>query len=142
MKGHNMLGMKQLSTSDRAHVLQLLCEGMAIRAVCRATGVAKNTVAKLLADVGRACMAYHDEHARNLKCKTIQVDEAWSFIYAKQKNVARPKRLPKALAMFGLGSRWMPRRSSSHPTLSADATANARNGSLKTLRRGSPIASN
>ncbi len=96
-----MLGMKQLSTSDRAHVLQLLCEGMAIRAVCRATGVAKNTVAKLLADVGRACMAYHDEHARNLKCKTIQVDEAWSFIYAKQKNVARAKAAPE-----GAGDVW------------------------------------
>ena len=47
-----MLGMKQLSTSDRAKILHLLCEGMAIRAIRRATGVSKNTVAKLLADVG------------------------------------------------------------------------------------------
>ena len=39
-----------------------------IRAVCRVTtGVSKNTVAKLLADVGGACMAYHDEHVRNLE---------------------------------------------------------------------------
>src|SRR6202040_2263655 len=63
-------------------------------AVCRLTGVSKNTVAKLLGDIGRACMAYHDEHVRNLKSKRIQVDEAWAFIYAKQKNVATTKAAP------------------------------------------------
>ena len=96
-----MLGMKQLSTSDRSKILHLLCEGMAIRAVCRLTGVSKNTVAKLLADVGKVCMAYHDEHARNLTCKRVQVDEAWSFIYAKQKNVAAAKAAPD-----GAGDAW------------------------------------
>ncbi len=101
MMGHIMLGMKQLSTSDRARVLQLLCEGMAIRAVCRATGVAKNTVAKLLADVGKVCMAYHDEHVRDLSSKRIQVDEAWAFVYAKQKNVATAKAAPS-----GAGDVW------------------------------------
>jgi len=53
---------------------------MAIRAICRMTGVSKNTVAKLLADVGMVCMAYHDEHVRNLKSKRLQVDEAWAFV--------------------------------------------------------------
>jgi IS1 family transposase len=96
-----MLGMKQLSTSDRARVISLLCEGMAMRAICRVTGVAKNTVAKLLADVGKVCMAYHDEHVRNLKCKRIQVDEAWSFVYAKQKNVPTAKAAPE-----GAGDVW------------------------------------
>ena len=67
---------------------------MAIRAICRTTGVSKNTVAKLLSDVGKVCMAYHDEHVRNLKSKRIQVDEAWAFIYAKQKNVATAKAAP------------------------------------------------
>ncbi len=89
-----MLGMKQLTTSDRALILHLLCEGTSIRAVCRVTGVSKNTVAKLLGDVGRACMAYHDEQVRNLSSRRIQVDEAWAFIYAKQKNVATAKSAP------------------------------------------------
>jgi DNA-binding NarL/FixJ family response regulator len=62
-----MVSMKTLTTSERARILHLLCEGMAIRAVCRATGASKNTVAKLLSDVGKVCMAYHDEHVRNLK---------------------------------------------------------------------------
>ena len=101
MKGHIMLGMKQLSTSDRARIIHLLCEGMAIRAICRTTGVSKNTVAKLLADVGNVCMAYHDEHVRNLTAKRIQVDESWAFIYAKQKNVATAKAAPE-----GAGDVW------------------------------------
>jgi len=101
MKGHIMLGMKQLSTSDRAQILHLLCEGMSIRAVCRTTGVAKNTVAKLLRDVGKVCAAYHDEHVRNLTSKRIQVDEAWAFVYAKQKNVAAAKAAPE-----GAGDVW------------------------------------
>jgi IS1 family transposase len=101
MNGHIMLGMKQLSTSDRAKILHLLCEGMSIRAVCRTTGAAKNTVAKLLSDVGQVCMAYHDEHVRNLASKRIQVDEAWAFIYAKQKNVAAAKAAPA-----GAGDVW------------------------------------
>ena len=101
MKGHIMLGMKQLSTSDRARIIHLLCEGMAIRAICRTTGVSKNTVAKLLADVGKVCMTYHDEHVRNLTAKRIQVDEAWAFIYAKQKNVATAKAAPE-----GAGDIW------------------------------------
>ncbi len=96
-----MLGMKQLSTSDRAKILHLLCEGSSIRAITRLTGVSKNTVAKLLGDVGRACMAYHDEHARNLTSKRVQVDEAWSFVYAKQKNVASAKAAPD-----GAGDVW------------------------------------
>jgi IS1 family transposase len=96
-----MVSMKTLTTSDRARILQLLCEGMAIRAVCRATGASKNTVAKLLGDVGRACWAYHDEHVRNLASKRIQVDEAWTFIYAKQKNVATAKAAPD-----GAGDIW------------------------------------
>lgn len=93
--------MNKLSSSDRACILHLLCEGSSIRAITRLTGASKNTVAKLLGDVGRACMAYHDEHARNLTSKRIQVDEAWAFVYAKQKNVAGAKAAPD-----GAGDIW------------------------------------
>ena len=96
-----MVSMKTLATSERARILHLLCEGTSIRAVCRLTGASKNTVSKLLGDIGRVCMAYHDEHVRDLKSKRIQVDEAWAFIYAKQKNVATAKAAP-----YGAGDTW------------------------------------
>lgn len=93
--------MNRLSTEDRARILHLLCEGMSIRAVTRLTGASKNTVAKLLIDAGKVCMAYHDENVRGVKAKRVQVDEIWSFTYAKQKNVADAKTAPD-----GAGDTW------------------------------------
>ena len=55
----------------------------------RITGVAKNTVAKLLIELGAACTVYMDGAMRDLPCRRIQCDEIWSFVYAKEKNVTR-----------------------------------------------------
>ena len=79
----------------------MLCEGNSIRAVTRLTGASKNTVIKLLIDAGKACMAFHDENVRNVQSKRVQVDEIWSFTYAKQKNVAGAKAAPD-----GAGDTW------------------------------------
>jgi IS1 family transposase len=38
-------------------------------------------------EVGEACAWYQDKHLRSLSCRRIQVDEIWSFVYSKQKNV-------------------------------------------------------
>jgi IS1 family transposase len=86
--------MNRLSNDDRAKILHLLCEGQSIRAITRLTGASKNTVAKLLVDAGKACMAYHDANVRDVKASRIQVDEIWSFTYAKQRNVAAAKAAP------------------------------------------------
>jgi IS1 family transposase len=79
--------MNRLTTQERARILTVLSEGMGINAACRVTGASKNTVLKLLADVGRACALYQDQAMRNLTITQVQVDEIWSFIGAKQKNV-------------------------------------------------------
>ena len=88
--------MNKLPSETRAQVLHLLCEGQSIRAVTRLTGVSKNTVTRLLIDAGKACTAYHDANVRNVEAKRVQVDEIWSFVYAKQRNVATAKRLDLA----------------------------------------------
>ena len=63
--------------------------------------VAKGTVLKLLADVGRACARYQDEHLMDLACKRIQCDEIWAFCCAKDRN------LPDSLQRkAGFGSVW------------------------------------
>ncbi len=87
--------MHKLPSSERARILHLLCEGNSIRAVTRLTGASKITVTKLLVDAGKACMAFHDANVRNVNAKRIQVDEIWSFTYAKQKNVAAAKAAPE-----------------------------------------------
>jgi IS1 family transposase len=83
--------MNCLSIADRVHVVSALVEGCGINATCRMTSVSKPTVLKLLADLGAACYAYHDEHVRGLNCKRIQCDEIWSFVGAKQKNASEEK---------------------------------------------------
>jgi IS1 family transposase len=79
--------MNELSTERRAQVVSCLVEGNSIRATVRMTGVAKNTVAKLLVDLGTACAEYQDGAIQDLTCERIQCDEIWSFCYAKAKNV-------------------------------------------------------
>lgn len=93
--------MNRLSPEERARIIQMLCEGMSIRAIERTERVSKNTILKLLADAGKACAAYHDDHVRNLKTARVQVDEIWSFTYAKQKNVKAAKAAPQ-----GAGDTW------------------------------------
>lgn len=79
--------MNRLSIEDRVRILTALSEGAGINAACRITGASKNTVLKLLADVGRACALYQDQAMRNLTCKRIECDEIWSFVGTKAKNV-------------------------------------------------------
>ena len=79
--------MNRLTTQDRVAILKALSEGMGINAACRITGASKNTVLKLLADVGRACALYQDQTMRGLTITKVQVDDIWSFIGMKEKNV-------------------------------------------------------
>jgi len=82
-----MVSMNRLPRDKQIQVVKALVEGMSIRAVVRMTGVAKNTVTKLLVDLGAACESYQAEHLVDLPCRRIQVDEIWSFVGAKQKQV-------------------------------------------------------
>jgi IS1 family transposase len=93
--------MNRLSTEKRAQVLSALVEGNSIRATVRMTGAAKNTITKLIADVGYACTDYQDKAFRDLSCDTFQVDEIWSYCYAKQKNVPEEHR-----DTYGYGDVW------------------------------------
>jgi IS1 family transposase len=88
--------MNRLTTSKRAEIVRCLVEGNSIRSTVRITGAAKNTVTRLLVNLGAACSAYQNQHLRDLPCRRIQVDEIWSFTYAKAKNVPTAKAAPAA----------------------------------------------
>lgn len=95
-----MVIMNQLSTAERAAVVKALVEGCSIRSTVRLTGISKNTISKLLVDLGAACTRYQDQALRNLPCKRIQCDEIWSFVGGKDRNLSQEKREQ------GLGSIW------------------------------------
>jgi hypothetical protein len=71
----------------RVAVVSALVEGCSVRSTSRMTGVAKGTILRLLAEVGAACAVYQDKAIRNVSAQRIQVDEIWSFVGCKQKNV-------------------------------------------------------
>jgi len=93
--------MNRLSTQERAQIIGALVEGNSLRATCRMTGVARNTVNKLLVDLGAACSRYQDEHLRNLYSRRIECDEIWAFCYSKATNVPDEHR-----GEFGYGDVW------------------------------------
>jgi IS1 family transposase len=93
--------MNKLTTEKRIQVVTALVEGCSIRTTVRLTGVAKNTIVKLLAEVGTACARYQHDKLRNLKCQRLQLDEIWSFCYAKEKNVPDEHK-----GEFGYGDVW------------------------------------
>ena len=99
--GHIMRGMNKLPTETRVQILGMMVEGMSMRAIARLTGASKNTIVKFLRDAGEACARYQDGTLRGLTCKRIQVDEIWSFVGMKQKNVPAERK-----GEFGVGDVW------------------------------------
>ena len=114
----------RLSTEQRARIIGCLVEGNSIRATVRLTGAAKNTVTKLLLDLGIACSDYQDTTLRGLACQRVQVDEIWSFVGCKKANVKPEHNATTATR----GPSWRSTRipSSSRPGGSASAPQRTR----------------
>ena len=64
----------RLSTVQRARIVGCLIEGTSIRATVSVTGAAKNTIVKLLADLGAECAAYQAATLRDLPCTRLEPD--------------------------------------------------------------------
>ncbi len=90
-----------LRLAKRVQILSMLVEGSSTRSISRVADVSINTVAKLLAEAGEACIAHHDKSVRGVKSKRVQCDEIWSFVYAKKRNVETAKAAPE-----GAGDAW------------------------------------
>src|ERR1017187_5631624 len=83
--------MNKLSMDKKVAVVTALVEGCSVRSTSRLTGVAKGTILRILEEVGTACAAFQDAVIRNVKAERVQVDEIWSFVGCKQKNVTVEK---------------------------------------------------
>lgn len=78
----------------RTQVVAALVEGMSINATSRMTGVAKNTILKLLAEVGSACADVQDRVLSNLKCKRIQCGRNLAVLLCQGKERSRRQKGP------------------------------------------------
>ncbi|HEX7477599.1 MAG TPA: IS1 family transposase [Polyangiales bacterium] len=93
--------MNRLDTKTRAQIVKCLVDGNSLRATSRITGASKNTITKLLCDLGKACREFHDAKVRGVNAKRVQCDEIWSFVYAKEKSLTNAQKIEG-----GKGSMW------------------------------------
>jgi len=84
--------MNTLTQDERVRVVASLVEGNSLRSTSRMTGIARNTITKLLVDLGSACMEYHDKHVSKVKVQRLQCDEIWAYVGAKARNVSAEKK--------------------------------------------------
>lgn len=73
-----------LPLDKQATIVAMLCEGMGIRPIERVTNVHRDTIMRLGRDVGEGYCRYHDRHFINLTPASVELDEAWSFVFKKQ----------------------------------------------------------
>lgn len=79
--------MNNLPREKQIEVIAALCEGVGIRTAARLTGVNRGTVGNLALRVGLGCMELHDRIMVGVRTERLELDEAWSFVGKKQKNV-------------------------------------------------------
>ncbi len=94
--------MNCLDVKARSQIIRCLIEGCSVRATSSMTGASKNTIIRLLGEIGCACAAYHNRYVRDLRVRRLQCDEVWQFVGCKiPARYAEENK--KARATFGLG---------------------------------------
>lgn len=96
-----IITMNKSTTTKRAAIVRCLVEGNSIRATSRIVGCSKNTVTKLLVELGAVVSEYQNKALRNLDCERVQCDEIWAFVGCKQENIPEEKK-----GQFGIGDVW------------------------------------
>lgn len=86
---------------DRAaEIINLLCEGMSVRAVSRITDTHIQTITDLMVLVGERCERYMVENIRGIHVDDVQCDEIWQYIFCKEATAAQKK------YVGGCGDSW------------------------------------
>jgi IS1 family transposase len=81
--------MNRLPIDRRAQIINALVEGNSIRSTERMLNVHRDTIMRLMVEVGNGCATIMDEQMRDLLCERIQVDEIWSYV-GKHQRFMRP----------------------------------------------------
>lgn len=99
--------MNRTPLARRTQVISCLVEGNSIRSTERMTGTHRDTICRLLVEVGEGCAALMDETMRGLDCRRMQVDEIWTYVQKKQRHVTAGEDLRRASATgCGRSTSW------------------------------------
>jgi transposase-like protein len=67
--------MNRLSLGRRTQIINCLVEGNSIRSTERMTDTHRDTIMRLMVEVGKGCAKLADEQMRDLNCRRIQCDD-------------------------------------------------------------------
>lgn len=79
--------MNRIPLARRTQVINALVEGNSIRSAERMTDTHRDTIMRILVQVGDGCAKLMDERMTGLPCRRIQVDEIWTYVGKKQRQV-------------------------------------------------------
>lgn len=80
--------MNRVPLARRTQIINALVEGNSIRSTERMTGTHRDTICRLLVEVGAGCAQIMDEQMRGVSSRRIQVDEIWAYVGKKQAHLA------------------------------------------------------
>lgn len=83
------LGDMRIDLDKAVMALNLLLEGMSVRATSRITGLKVDTICDLVLHVGENCERYLNTKIRNVEIKDCQIDEVWSYVGCKERTATR-----------------------------------------------------
>ena len=78
-----------LPREKQVAIVSALVEGNSIRSTERMVGVHRDTICKLLRRVGDGCATLMNQRMWNLGCARLEMDEIWSYVGKKQKQVRK-----------------------------------------------------
>jgi IS1 family transposase len=81
--------MNRTPLARRTQIINCLVEGNSIRSTERMTNTHRDTIMRLMVEVGNGCATLHNDQMRDLPCERLQVDEIWSFVGKKQTHLQR-----------------------------------------------------
>jgi hypothetical protein len=84
--------MNRTPLARRTQIINCLVEGNSIRSTERMTDTHRDTIMRLMGEVGTGCASLANEQMRDLSCQRIQCDEIWSFVKVKQGHIAKANR--------------------------------------------------
>lgn len=79
--------MNILPREKQIAVISALTEGCSIRSVERLTSIHRDTIMRLGVRVGEGCAALHDDIMQFVQVNRLELDELWSYVGKKQRQV-------------------------------------------------------
>lgn len=74
-----------LSLEKKKLIVHMMIEGNSVRGISRMTGVHIVTILRLLLRVGEYCQRLLDERVVGITPRSLELDEAWTFVHKKQR---------------------------------------------------------